>query len=437
MSEIANSIQDAADIDCDVLIVGGGMVGLTLGVALAGAGVETVIVDREDPATVQSAPYDGRSSAIARGSQQALAALGLWNGMAPGAEPILDIRVSDGRPGRLGGVGEASSLFLHYDSRETDGLPMGHIIENRAIRRASHAFLPSLPALTLLAPATLAEVTREASGVRARLSSRRTEGRSITARLLVAADGRGSPLRQAAGIGVRRWDYPQCGIVATVGHELPHEGVAHEHFLPSGPFALLPMTDAAGTAGETVHRSSLVWTERRELAADIMALDDDSFGREMERRFGDSLGRLTCRGRRWSYPLSLLHAETYITERLALVGDAAHAIHPIAGQGLNLGLRDAAALAEVLVDARRLGLDIGNQDVLGRYQRWRRFDNTAMVAATDALNRLFSNDLPPLRLARDLGMAAVNRLPPLKRFFMDHAMGLVGDLPRLIKGEAL
>lgn len=431
---VAQKTKPAApDIEAEVLIVGGGMVGLTLGIALASAGVETVAVDREDPTTALAAPYDGRSSAIARGSQQALAALGLWEGMAPEAEPILDIRVSDGRPGRLGGLAEASPLFLHYDSREADGLPMGHIIENRAIRRSSHAFLPSLPALTLLAPATLANVTRGRGGVRASLP----DGRQIKARLLVAADGRGSPLREAAGIKVRRWDYPQCGIVATVAHDLPHEGVAHEHFLPSGPFALLPMTDVADEAGRLLHRSSLVWTERRELAPEIMALDDDSFAREMERRFGDSLGALACHGQRWSYPLSLLHAENYTAERLVLVGDAAHGIHPIAGQGLNLGLRDVAALAEVLVDARRLGLDIGNAEVLGRYQRWRRFDNTAMVVATDALNRLFSNDLPPVRLARDLGMAAVNRVPPLKRFFMDHAMGLVGDLPRLIRGEAL
>jgi 2-octaprenyl-6-methoxyphenol hydroxylase len=232
---------------------------------------------------------------------------------------------------------------------------------------------------------------------------------------------------------VTRWDYPQAGIVCTVGHELAHGGVAHEHFLPSGPFALLPLVDApAGT-----HRSSLVWTERRALVADMLALDDAAFGRELERRFGDSLGRLRPLGRRWSYPLSLQHAERYVDRRLALVGDAAHVIHPIAGQGLNLGLRDVAALAESVVDARRLGLDPGGAEVLAGYQRWRRFDNTVLMVVTDSLNRLFSNDLGPLRLARDLGLAAVDRLPPLKRVFMRHAMGLVGDLPRLIRGEAL
>ncbi|HEY9550144.1 MAG TPA: FAD-dependent monooxygenase, partial [Kiloniellaceae bacterium] len=233
-------------------------------------------------------------------------------------------------------------------------------------------------------------------------------------------------------------DYGQTAIVATVAHALPHGGVAHEHFLPSGPFALLPMTDAVDDQGAAVHRSSLVWTERRRLASTMLGLDDDSFAQELQRRFGDSLGRLSLwGGRRWSYPVSLLHAERTIDSRLALVGDAAHGIHPIAGQGLNLGLRDVAALAECIVDARRLGLDVGSPTVLERYQRWRRLDTLALIAATDSLNRLFSNDLPPVRLLRDLGLAAVNQMPPLKRFFMRHAMGLVGDLPRLVKGEAL
>jgi 2-octaprenyl-6-methoxyphenol hydroxylase len=233
-------------------------------------------------------------------------------------------------------------------------------------------------------------------------------------------------------------DYGQTAIVATVAHEVPHEGVAHEHFLPSGPFALLPMTDAADERGGPAHRSSLVWTERRALVPAMLALNEQAFAQELQRRFGDSLGRLSLwGGRRWSYPLSLLHAERYLDTRLALVGDAAHGIHPIAGQGLNLGLRDVAALAECIVDARRLGLDVGDATVLERYQRWRRLDTMALIAATDSLNRLFSNDLPPVRLLRDLGLAAVNQMPPLKRFFMRHAMGLVGELPRLVKGEAL
>ncbi len=411
-------------LQCEVLVVGGGMVGLTLGLTLAGAGVEVVVVDREDPATVQGAAFDGRASAIARGSQQALEGAGLWPTMAAAAQPILDIRVSDGRVG-LG----TSSLFLHYDHRDLDGVPLGAIIENRAVRRALHAEVVRRRTLKLVAPAAIGGLERDAGFIEAKL----TDGRAVRARLAVAADGRNSTVRQAAGIRTTAWNYPQAGIVCTVAHDKPHNGVAHEHFLPSGPFAMLPMTD--GEDGR--HRSSIVWTERRDLAPAMIELNPAAFAAEIARRFGDSLGRLEAIGGRWSYPLSLLHAASYHGLRLALIGDAAHAIHPIAGQGLNLGLRDVAALAEAVVDARRLGLDVGSAGVLERYERWRRFDNLMLIAATDGLNRLFSNDLPPLRLARDLGLAAVNRLPPLKRFFMRHAMGLIGDLPRLIRGEAL
>jgi 2-octaprenyl-6-methoxyphenol hydroxylase len=410
--------------DCEVLIVGGGMVGLTLGLTLAGAGVEVVVVDREDPTKVQDAAFDGRASAIARGSQQALAGAGLWGAMAPSAQPILEIRVSDGRVGA-----GASPLFLHYDHRDVDEAPLGYIVENRALRRALHAEVGRRGGLRLAAPRQIAALERGPAGVDARLD----DGRKLRARLAVAAEGRNSPLREAAGIRTTRWSYPQAGIVCTVAHERPHHGVAHEHFLPSGPFAMLPMTDAA----DGTHRSSIVWTERRDLAPAMMALDGEDFAREIARRFGDSLGRLEAIGGRWCYPLSLLYAERSVDRRLALVGDAAHGIHPIAGQGLNLGLRDVAALAEAVVDARRLGLDVGGAEALARYQRWRRVDSLMLIAATDGLNRLFSNDLAPLRLARDLGLAAVNRMPPLKRFFMNHAMGLVGDLPRLIRGEAL
>ena len=414
----------AKTADCEVLIVGGGMVGLTLGLTLAGAGVEVVVVDREDPAKVQDAAFDGRASAIARGSQQALAGAGLWDAMAPSAQPILDIRVSDGRVGA-----GASPLFLHYDHREVGDAPLGYIVENRAIRSALHAEARRRGGLRLAAPAQVAALERGPGGVEARLD----DGSTLRARLAVAAEGRTSPLRQAAGIRTTSWNYPQSGIVCTVAHERPHRGVAHEHFLPSGPFAMLPMTDAE----DGTHRSSIVWTEKRDLAPAMMALEPGDFAREIARRFGDSLGRLEAIGGRWCYPLALLIAERSVDERLALVGDAAHGIHPIAGQGLNLGLRDVAALAETVVDARRLGLDVGGPEVLARYERWRRTDSLLLVAATDGLNRLFSNDIAPLRLARGLGLAAVNRVPPLKRFFMNHAMGLVGDLPRLIRGEAL
>jgi 2-octaprenyl-6-methoxyphenol hydroxylase len=430
--------KDAAQKDTEVLVAGGGMVGLALAVALAEAGLEVMLVDRLDPARQQDDAFDGRASAIARGSQQALQVLGLWAGMVPAASPIREIRISDGHPGR-GRGGGASALHLHFSHAEVaeddaDDRPLGWIVENTAIRRAGFARARALARIDLRAPAGLAEVARRPGGVTARLD----DGTEIRARLLVAADGRNSAQRAAAGIKVTDFAYWQTAIVATVAHELPHEGVAHEHFLPSGPFALLPMTDVQDEHGKPVHRSSLVWTERREVVPAMLALDDAAFDGELRRRFGDSLGRLTLwGGRRWSHPLGLLHAERYIDTRLALIGDAAHGIHPIAGQGLNLGLRDVAALAECIVDARRLGLDIGDATVLERYQRWRRLDNMALIVATDSLNRLFSNDLPPLRLLRDFGLAVVNQVPPLKRFFMRHAMGVVGELPRLVKGESL
>jgi 2-octaprenyl-6-methoxyphenol hydroxylase len=251
----------------------------------------------------------------------------------------------------------------------------------------------------------------------------------VTARLVVAADGRESRLRSLAGIPVTGWTYPQVGIVATIGHERPHRGIAHERFLPAGPFAILPLGPDGG-----VHRSSLVWTERAALAAQYLALDDRAFLNEIAERIGGFLGDLTLIGPRFSHPLGLQFAARYTEGRLVLVGDAAHAIHPIAGQGLNLGLRDVAALTEIVADARRLGLDLAHPEGLARYERWRRSDNLLMAGVTDTLNRLFSNDLAPVRLARDLGLAAVNQIGPLKRFLMRHAMGHIGDLPQLMRG---
>ncbi len=414
-------------LTAEVLIVGGGLVGLTQGIALASAGIETLVVDRADPVRVRAASHDGRSSAIARGSSQVLATLDIWERMAAEAQPILDIRVSDGQVGR-----GAAPFFLHYAQEDLDARtagPLGYIVENRITREALHARAAELPALTLLAPAGIAEMSRGPGAVEARLE----DGRALRAQLAIAADGRLSAQRQAAGIKTTDWDYPQCGIVATIHHDQPHHSVAHEHFLPAGPFALLPMTDTP----QGRPRSSLVWTERRELVPAMMALSEAAFSAELMRRFGGSLGHLREVGGRWSYPLSLMYAERIVAERLALIGDAAHVIHPIAGQGLNLGLRDVAALAETLVDARRLGLDLGGAEVLAGYPRWRRFDNLALMVVTDGLNRLFSNDIGPIRLVRDLGLAAVNQMPPLKRLFMHHAMGLAGDLPRLVRGEAL
>jgi 2-octaprenyl-6-methoxyphenol hydroxylase len=267
-------------------------------------------------------------------------------------------------------------------------------------------------------------IERQSDGVAIGLAS----GRSVNTALLAAADGRGSPIRDLAGIGVMRWDYGQTGIVATVAHTEPHHGRAFERFFGAGPLAMLPMSG---------QRSSIVWAAADRLARELIALDDDGFALELGEHFGDRHGALELAGPRWHYPLSMVQAARYTERRLALVGDAARAIHPIAGQGWTLALRDVAALAELVVDAGRLGLDVGGAHVLERYERWRRFDSLALIGITDGLNRLFANDLLPLRLARELGLGAVERIPPLKRFFMRHAMGLLGDLPRLMRGQAL
>jgi len=399
----------------ELLIAGGGLIGQVLGVACAGSGLAVAIVDRQDPAALLADDFDGRSSAISYGSHKVLDAVRLWQEIAPDAEPIREIRVADGD----------SPLFLHYDHRELEsGVPLGYIVENRILRRGLIDRVRSLPNLQFLAPLAVETVSTSALGATAALS----DGRQIRARLVAAADGRESPLRHAVGIQTVEWQYPQTGIVTTVRHQRPHQGIAVEHFLPAGPFAILPMTG---------NRSSIVWTERAELAPRLVDLSNAAFAAELAARFGDFLGAVEPIGPRWTYPLNLLLAEKYVATRLALIGEAAHTIHPIAGQGLNLGIRDVAALAELVIDARRLGLDIGDETVLLRYQQWRRFDALALAAVTDSLNRLFSNSLRPVQLARDFGLAAVNRFPPLKRLLMRDAMGIVGDLPRLVRGEPL
>jgi len=401
--------------DVELLIAGGGLIGQVLGVACAGSGLAVAIVDRQDPAALLADDFDGRSSAISYGSHKVLDAVRLWQEIAPDAEPIREIRVADGD----------SPLFLHYDHRELEsGVPLGYIVENRILRGGLIDRVRSLPNLQFLAPLAVESVSTSALGATAALS----DGRQIRARLVAAADGRESPLRHAVGIQTVEWQYPQTGIVTTVRHQRPHQGIAVEHFLPAGPFAILPMTG---------NRSSIVWTERAELAPRLVDLSNAAFAAELAARFGDFLGAVEPIGPRWTYPLNLLLAEKYVATRLALIGEAAHTIHPIAGQGLNLGIRDVAALAELVIDARRLGLDIGDETVLLRYQQWRRFDALALAAVTDSLNRLFSNSLRPVQLARDFGLAAVNRFPPLKRLLMRDAMGIVGDLPRLVRGEPL
>ena len=401
-------------IETDVLIVGGGLVGGTLAVALDAAGLRSTVIERGDPAALLDTGFDGRASAIAHASQCMLQVLGLWDRIAPDASPILDIRVSEG----------GSRLFLHFDHHDAGGDPLGYMVENRVIRTAIHEKLPRLSNVRLIAPAEVASLERGPDGVEALLA----DGSLIHARLAVAADGRDSALRRDAGIGITGWSYAQSAIVCTVEHEHPHAHVAQEHFLPSGPFAILPLRG---------NRSSIVWTERSDLAPVMMELGESEFMVELGARFGDFLGRLSVVGPRWSYPLSLQFARTATARRLALVGDALHGMHPIAGQGLNMGLRDVAALAEVLCDAKRLGLDPADGAALADYERRRRFDNFVMLASTDCLTHLFSNDLRPLKGVRDLGMSLWGKIGPLKRLSMRHAMGTLGNLPRLLRGQPL
>jgi 2-octaprenyl-6-methoxyphenol hydroxylase len=400
--------------DVDLLIVGGGMVGVTLGVALARAGLSVVLAEREDPGKLTDAAHDGRVTSVALGSHRLLAATGIWDSLADEAEPILDIRVSDDR----------SPLFLHFAHEALGEEPFGYMVPNTVLRRALYAAARETPNLDLRAPMSLAAIERG----RARVTATLGDGSIVTAPLVAAADGRRSGLRAEAGIRALEWRYRQTAIVCTVAHERPHGGVAREHFLPSGPFAMLPMRGL---------RSSLVWTEREELAPAMLALDAAAFDAEVARRFGDHCGATKVDGPRWSFPLGLLHAERYVAQRMALVGDAAHAMHPIAGQGLNVALRDVAVLAELLVDAARLGLDLGDAGLLERYERARRFDALTFLVATDGLNRLFSTSAPPVKLVRNLGLGLVNRLPRLKHVFMTRAAGVGAPLPRLLRGAAL
>ncbi len=403
---------------CDIIIGGGGMVGLTLAIALAKGGLDVVVADPVPQAAVLDAKFDGRVSALAFATVRMFGALGVWPHLAAHAQAINDILVTDGRLN-----GEPSPFSLHFDSAEVGAPSLGHIVENRHIRGGLFAVAATLPNLRLVAPAALTDLDPGPHGITATLAN----GETIKAALAVAADGRDSPMRDLMGLQVISWSYPQWGIVTTVEHEKPHNGVAYEHFLPSGPFAILPMTG---------NRSSLVWTENETLAPAMMKLDAEDFDAEIARRFGSHLGATKAAGPRWSYPLKFHLARGFVKPRFALAGDSAHGIHPIAGQGLNLGLKDAAALTEVLLDAARLGLDIGALGVLQKYERWRRFDSFALSVATDGLNRLFSNDIAPLRLLRDLGMGIVDSIGPARRFFMRHAGGDVGRLPRLMKGEA-
>ncbi|HTH97651.1 MAG TPA: UbiH/UbiF/VisC/COQ6 family ubiquinone biosynthesis hydroxylase [Stellaceae bacterium] len=405
------------DIAADVVVVGGGAAGMIIAIACADAGVRTVIIDRLPADARAEDRFDGRSFAVAYGSRRILETIGVWPLVEARAEPILEIRVADNN----------APLFLHYDYREVGDQPLGHIVESRHLRRALLLRIENLAdMLTPVAPAMVEGFESDMGGVSIHLA----DGRLVRGRLAIAADGKGSFLRQAAGIKTIEHRYGQDALTCTVRHEIPHGGIAVEHFLPAGPFAILPMTD---------NRSSVVWTERSDLAPKLMALDDPGFKRELERRFGDFLGALELEGPRWHYPISIVHAEQMTGPRLALVGDAAHAIHPIAGQGLNLGIRDVAVLAELIVDTCRLGLDPGSETLLAAYRAGRRGDTAALALVTDGLNRLFSNNIPPVKLVRDLGLAMVGTKPltPVRKLLMRHAMGVLGPLPKLTRGERL
>jgi 2-octaprenyl-6-methoxyphenol hydroxylase len=400
-----------------IVIGGGAFAGLALALALRqGLGADVPIIVA-DPALAVRPSRDPRATAIVAACRRLFDAIGVWNQVATGAQPILDMVVTDSK------LEDATRpVFLTFAGHVEPGEPFAHMVENRHLidalveRAASEGVdLRSLPVTDFVSHGDRIDVAL-------------ADGSTVGASLLVAADGARSKLRERAGIATHGWEYDQSGIVATVGHERDHHGRAEEHFLPSGPFAILPLTG---------NRSSLVWTERRTEAARIVTLDAEQFHGELERRFGLHLGEVKVLDKPRAFPLGYFVARSFIGKRLALIGDAAHVIHPIAGQGLNLGLKDVAALAEVVVDAARLGIDLGQADVLERYQRWRRFDTMAMGLATNSLNFLFSNESTLLRTVRDIGLGLVDRTPPLKGMFIRQAAGLAGEVPRLLKGEAL
>jgi 2-octaprenyl-6-methoxyphenol hydroxylase len=402
----------------DVVIAGGSTTGLALACALAdalGDGARIAVVDRAQWGAAD--PGDARAFALSAGTKRMLAVLGVWPQLAEHAQPVTAIDITDSslqdafRP-----------VLVSYDNTVGGGEPATYIVEHQRLHQALIAAAAGRPPIALLGGAAAEGFTADEHDVTVNLSGRAP----VRAALLVAADGSRSRLREAAGIKVVRWSYPQIGIVTTVRHEKPHQGRAVQHFLPGGPFAILPLTG---------NRSCITWTEEASRARAILALDDAGFLAEVETRFDYRLGALALAGPRASWPLDMHLARAMVASRFALAGDAAHGVHPIAGQGLNLGLRDAAALCEVIADAARLGLDIGSLATLERYERWRRLDSAISAAAFDALNRLFSNDSTVLRTARDFGLGLVERMPALKQLLVAEAAGLTGEVPKLLRGE--
>jgi 2-octaprenyl-6-methoxyphenol hydroxylase len=424
---VESSSHDGQPID--VLIGGAGFAGLALAIALRQGLGSAFSVTVADPALARAAS-DPRATAIVAAARRLFETIGVWQSIP--AQPILDMVVTDSRL-----QDAVRPTFLTFDGDVEPGEPFAHMIENGPLLAAliakaqeeGVALRSTAVANFALSPGAESDGERPSRGTDVEFA----DGSALSARLLVAADGAQSAIRERAGIASHGWHYGQSAIVTTVAHERDHGGRAEEHFLPAGPFAILPLPPDAALG----HRSSIVWTEATQEAQRIVALPDGDFHAELERRFGLHLGEIAAVGPRRVHPLGLWVARAFIANRLALVGDAAHVIHPIAGQGLNMGLKDVAALAEVIVDAVRLGLDPGSLAVLERYQRWRRFDTVAMGIATDGLNRLFSNRSDVLRLLRDVGLGLVDRLPVLKNFFIREAAGIVGEVPKLLRGEAL
>jgi 2-octaprenyl-6-methoxyphenol hydroxylase len=405
--------------DTDILIVGGGLNGTAMALALAQVGFKITLVDNLSPDDHADPTFDGRAYALALTSQRMLSALGVWTLIQENSQPILDIRVSDGRPSE-----GASPYHLHFDHREIEEGPMGHMIEDRFLRTALLDCVAKRDEIVHIVQKSVVDHQADAGGVTATLS----DGQKLRARLLVACDGRTSTVATRSGIKRSGWDYGQSSLVCALEHELPHNGCAHQLFLPAGPLAILPLPG---------NRCSIVWTETTARAAQIDAMNDDDYLACLRPCFGEFLGEIGLAGTRFSYPLGLSLAQSFVADRVALVGDAAHGIHPLAGQGLNLGLRDVAALAQVLADAARRGQDIGTVLALLPYQQWRRFETIGLAMATDGLNRLFSNDNAVLRLAREIGLAAMNAMPTPRRTLIRNAAGLSGDLPRLLQGQPI
>ena len=405
--------------DADIIIAGGGLNGPALALAVAQAGLRVVVVDARQPEARAETGFDGRAYALSIASKRLLSAIGVWGDLADKVQPILQIKASDGVAGQ-----RPAPFFLTFDHAEIEEGPMGFMAEDRHLYAA---FLAAMRAadVTLISGESVVAQEVGAAGVSVTLAS----GRVLRAALLLGCDGRGSGVASRAGIARTGWGYGQTALVTAVAHQGHHGGVAQQYFMPSGPLAILPL--AGG------YHSSIVWSEEAAAAAAIQALPDAAYLEALQLRFGDFLGPIALAGDRFTYPLSLSLANSFTSKRVALVGDAAHGVHPIAGQGLNLGLRDVGALAEVLILAQRRGEDIGAADVLERYQRWRRFDSTALALGMDGVNRLFSNDNPILRAGRDLGLGLVGAVPSLRRGFMRQAAGLTGEVPRLLQGKAI